>query len=38
MKPEAPEEIRGPLKPIRTSNPSIDMCEHMPTITGRFLP
>src|SRR5262245_35747626 len=30
MKPDAPEEIRGPFKPIRTSNPSIDICEHMP--------
>src|SRR5439155_5149578 len=30
MKPDAPEGIRGPFKPIRTSNPSIDICEHMP--------
>jgi hypothetical protein len=30
MKPDAPEDIRGPFKPIRTSNPSIDICEHMP--------
>jgi hypothetical protein len=30
MKPEMPEEIRGPFKPIRTSNPSIEICEHMP--------
>ena len=32
MKPDAPEEIRGPFKPIRTSNPSIDICEHMPRV------
>jgi hypothetical protein len=30
MKPDAPETVRGPFKPIRTSNPSIDICEHMP--------
>lgn len=30
MKPDAPEDIRGPFKPIRTSNPAIDICEHMP--------
>jgi uncharacterized protein DUF1501 len=30
MKPDAPEDIRGPFKPIRTSNPSIDICEHLP--------
>src|SRR5439155_4295944 len=32
MKPDAPEEIRGPFKPIRTSNPGIDICEHMPRV------
>jgi hypothetical protein len=30
MKPDAPEDIRGPFKPIRTSNPSIDITELMP--------
>jgi hypothetical protein len=30
MKPDAPEDIRGPFKPIRTSNPSIDICELLP--------
>lgn len=30
MKPNAPEDIRGPFKPIRTSNPSIDISEHLP--------
>ncbi len=30
MKPDAPEDIRGPFKPIRTSNPAIDICEHFP--------
>jgi len=30
MKPEAPSGIRGPFRPIRTSNPGIDICEHLP--------
>jgi hypothetical protein len=30
MKPNAPEDIRGPFKPIRTSNPSIEITEHLP--------
>lgn len=30
MKPDAPEDIRGPFKPIRSSNPSIDICELLP--------
>ena len=30
MKPEAPVEIRGEFKPIQTSVPGIDICEHMP--------
>ena len=32
MKPDQPEDIRGPFKPIRTSNPGIDICEHMPRV------
>ena len=30
MKPNAPADIRGPFKPIRTSNPSIEICELLP--------
>ena len=30
MKPEMPSEIRGPFKPISTSVPGIQICEHMP--------
>ena len=30
MKPEAPAEIRGPLKPIPTTVPGMDICEYMP--------
>lgn len=30
MKPDAPDQIRGPFKPIRTSNSSIEISEHLP--------
>ena len=30
MKPDAPEEIRGELKPIRSSLPGCDVCELLP--------
>jgi len=30
MKPEAPSEYRGPLKPIRTNVSGIEICEYMP--------
>jgi hypothetical protein len=30
MKPDAPAEIRGPFKPIRTSVPGTLICEHLP--------
>ena len=30
MKPDAPEEYRGPFKPIKTNLPGLDVCEHMP--------
>jgi hypothetical protein len=30
MKPDAPEEYRGVFRPIRTSVPGIDICEHLP--------
>ena len=30
MKPEAPAEFRGPLKPIPTTVPGLDLCEYMP--------
>src|SRR5207248_9312812 len=36
MKPDAPSGIRGPFKPIRTSNPSIEICEHMPRAANRM--
>ena len=30
MKPDAPEEYRGPFKPIRTNVRGLNVCEHMP--------
>jgi hypothetical protein len=30
MKPDAPAEIRGPYKPIKTNVPGIDICENFP--------
>ncbi|MEX0676833.1 MAG: DUF1501 domain-containing protein [Pirellulales bacterium] len=32
LKPEAPPEIRGPFRPIRTNVPGIEICEHMPRL------
>lgn len=34
LKPEAPAEIRGPFKPIRTNVPGIEICEHMPRLAA----
>ncbi len=30
MKPDAPAEYRGPLRPIRTNVPGMEICEYMP--------
>jgi len=30
MKPEAPVEYRGPFRPVATSAPDIQLCEHLP--------
>src|SRR5215831_3717038 len=32
MKPSAPPEVRGEFKPIATSVPGIQICEHMPRL------
>jgi hypothetical protein len=32
MKPDAPSEIRGEFKPIRTNVSGIDVCEHLPKL------
>lgn len=32
LKPDAPAEIRGEFKPIATSLPGLDVCEHLPRL------
>jgi hypothetical protein len=32
MKPDAPQEIRGPYKPIKTATPGFHICELMPNL------
>src|SRR5882672_470964 len=32
LKPDAPVEIRGEFKPIATSVPGIEICEHLPLL------
>jgi hypothetical protein len=36
LKPEAPSEIRGEFKPIATSVPGIEICEHFPRMAARM--
>jgi hypothetical protein len=36
LKPDAPEEIRGTFKPIKTNVPGIEICEHMPKIAQQM--
>lgn len=36
MKPEAPAEIRGPLKPISSVVPGLPVCEHFPEMAKRM--
>jgi hypothetical protein len=35
MKPAAPPEIRGEFKPIPTTVPGIQLCEHLPRLAGQ---
>ena len=32
LKMEAPKEIRGSFKPIETTVPGIEICEHLPLL------
>ncbi len=34
MKMDAPAEIRGEFKPIKTNVPGIEICEHFPRMAG----
>ncbi|MCA9042011.1 MAG: DUF1501 domain-containing protein [Planctomycetaceae bacterium] len=35
LKPEAPDDIRGEFRPIPTSTPGIEICEHLPQLAQR---
>ena len=35
LKPDAPEGIRGEFKPIATTTPGIQICEHLPLLARR---
>jgi hypothetical protein len=34
LKPKAPVEVRGEFKPIATSAPGVEICEHLPKMAG----
>jgi hypothetical protein len=34
LKPDAPVEVRGEFKPIKTNVPGIEICEHMPRLAS----
>jgi hypothetical protein len=34
LKPDAPAEVRGPFKPIRTNTVGVQICEHLPRLAG----
>ncbi len=36
MKPEAPDAMRGEFRPIQTSVPGIEVCEHLPGLAARL--
>ena len=36
MKPEAPLEVRGEFRPIETSLPGVQICEHLPRLAQWF--
>src|SRR6267378_7728191 len=36
LKPDAPAEIRGEFRPIRTNVAGIDICEHLPRLATRM--
>jgi uncharacterized protein (DUF1501 family) len=36
MKPDAPEEIRGQFKPIATTVPGLQVCEHLPLLAKQM--
>ena len=36
LKPKAAREVRGDFKPISTSDPSVQICEHLPKLAKQF--
>ena len=36
MKPDAPAEVRGPFRPIASSQPGIQVCEHLPLMARQM--
>src|SRR5689334_10965891 len=34
LKPEAPQEVRGPFRPISTNVPGLQICELLPRLAG----
>jgi hypothetical protein len=36
LKPDAPREVAGPFRPIKTNVPGIEICEHMPQLAQRM--
>ena len=36
MKPKAPLEIRGEFRPIATTNPGVEVCEHLPMLSRQM--
>jgi len=35
LKPNAPTDVRGPFRPVRTSVPGVEICEHFPQMAMR---
>src|SRR5262245_50232665 len=35
LKPDAPSEIRGEFKPVATTVPGVQICEHLPRLAAR---
>jgi len=35
LKPQAPDDVRGEFKPIPTSTPGLQICEHLPMLAQR---
>src|SRR5258707_714464 len=36
LKPEAPPDVRGEFRSIRTKVPGIQICEHLPRVAGQM--